>query len=112
MIEVTLLCNLLALVLNIPHLGCDRPSDPAGFTPVYLGHTVTIIVYYICHYVCYIFGPKKGPASILCYIFVCPNKGPEPLSVTLLASNEGQVILVSLCGVTFLAPKVGLEGLG
>ena len=25
-------CNLLALVLNIPHLGCDRPSDPANWT--------------------------------------------------------------------------------
>ena len=52
MIEVTLLRNLLALVLNIPHLGHDRPSDPAGITPVYLGHTVTIIVYYI-------FGPIR-----------------------------------------------------
>ena len=83
MIEVTLLCDLLALVLNIPHLGCDRLSDPAGITPVYLGHTVTIIVYYI--FVC----PNKGPPSILCYIFVCPNKGPRSLSVTFLAPNVG-----------------------
>ena len=28
MIEVVLLCHLLTHALNIPHLGCDRPSDP------------------------------------------------------------------------------------
>ena len=28
MIEVVLLCHLLAHALNIPHLGRDRPSDP------------------------------------------------------------------------------------
>ena len=32
MIEVVLLCHLLAPALNIPHLGCDRPSDPANWT--------------------------------------------------------------------------------
>ena len=66
MIEVVLLCNLLAPVLNIPHLGCvrlqtqlTRPSQMSGLTPVYLGHTVTIIV-------CY----NKGPVS-LCVTFLC-----------------------------------------
>ena len=68
MIEVVLLCNLLAPVLNIPHLGCvrlqtqlKRPSQMSGLTPVYLGHTVTIIV-------CY----NKGPVS-LCVTFLVPN---------------------------------------
>ena len=74
MIEVVLLCDLLALALNIPHLGCDRPSDPPGFTPVYLGHTVTIIlcVTYLvpnsgaCITVSYIF---VGLVVIVCYIY-------------------------------------------
>ena len=45
MIEVVLLCHLLAFALNIPCLGHDRPSDPdCIYTPVYLGHTVTRII--------------------------------------------------------------------
>ena len=32
MIDVVLPCILLALALNIPHLGHDRPSDPANWT--------------------------------------------------------------------------------
>ena len=102
MIEVVLLCDLLALALNIPHLGHDRPSDPAGFTPVYLGHTVTIIM-------CVpLLVPNSGASIIACYIYVCPNKGPEPLYVTFLAPNVGTE---GYCVLYFWRPMWGLLSL-
>ena len=47
--------------------------------------------------------PNSGACIIACYIYVCPNKGPEPLYVTFLVANVGPRSL----NVTFLAPSVG-----
>ena len=101
MIEVVLLCHLLALALNIPHLGCDRPSDPDLLHPSVPGahsdknYVCTIVVYYILpllvtNVVC----SKPHSLYTVCYIF------------------GAQSSLLSLCGVTFLVPNKGLEGLG
>ena len=105
MIEVVLLCDLLALALNIPHLGHDRPSDPAGFTPVYLGHTVTIIM-------CFTFlVPKSGACIIACYIYVWPNKGPESIACYILGTQCGARGLLCHCMLHIWCPMWGLLSL-
>ena len=96
MIEVVLLCNLLALALNIPHLGHDRPSDPLLTRPTNVWFYPSVPGAHSDNNNCvlHIWHPIVGPDSLLVTFLCVPIRGPE-----------------SLC-VTFLAPNVGLKGLG
>ena len=113
MIEVVLLCHLLALALNIPHLGCDRPSDPDLLHPSVPGaHSgkkccmlCITFVYYICvlHFtiVCYMFCMFQCGATITVY---CMSHFWGP--------RRAKSSCVSLCGVTFWHPMWDSKALG
>ena len=113
MIEVVLLCHLLALALNIPHLGCDRPSDPDLLHPSVPGaHSgkkccmlCITFVYYICvlHFtiVCYMFCMFQCGATFTVY---CMSHFWGP--------RRAKSSCVSLCGVTFWHPMWDSKALG
>ena len=79
MIDVVLPCNLLALALNIPHLGCDRPSDPANWTQPNVWSDPSVSgAHSDNNYVLYVLYPIRDLYLTVCNI-LAPNVGLKGL---------------------------------
>ena len=101
MIEVVLLCHLLVLALNIPHLGCDRPSDPDLLHPSVPGaHSDKN---YCKNYCMFVYNSCVLHFTIACYMFCMFQCGATFTVYCILhfwCPRMAKSSCVSLCGVT------------
>ena len=113
MIEVVLLCHLLALTLNIPHLGRDRPSDPDLLDPTVPGaHSDKN---YCKNYCMFVYNNCVLHSTIACYMFCMFQCGTTFTVYCMLhfwCPRRAKSSCVSLCGVTFWHPIRDSNALG
>ena len=113
MIEVVLLCHLLALTLNILHLGSDRLSDPDLLDPTVPGaHSDKN---YCKNYCMFVYNNCVLHSTIACYMFCMFQCGTTFTVYCMLhfwCPRRAKSSCVSLCGVTFWHPIRDSKALG